>query len=235
MDMYSGVLKDAWRMPKLPQKTRYLTLEEFRLVYDHMDPGREIVTERGGRPFRFSFAPGTVVYRQRSDARDLLLALALCGGRWSEVARLTWDRIDLDKGVIRLWGSKTQKERLVGIPDMLSTMLSRRLETRKPGQPLVFPTLSGIARASTSSSIQKAFGKTGLNSAERIGESGRATIHSLRHTFASLLAQNGADLGAIQDALGHTSLTMTRRYAHLLKTESAAKLAGVLNDALKGA
>lgn len=232
MDMYSGVLKDAWRMPRLPQKTRYLTLEEFRLVYEHMAPGRTVHTERKGLPFTVRFGENTVVWRQRQDAQDLFVALALCGGRWSEVASLTWDRIDLDKGVIRLWGNKTQRERLVGIPDMLSTMLSRRLQTRKPGQPLVFPTLSGKARASTSSSIQKAFGALGLNSSERIGESGRATVHSLRHTFASLLAQNGADLGAIQDALGHTSLTMTRRYAHLLKTESAAKLAGILNGAL---
>ena len=53
MDMYSGVLKDAWRMPRLPTKTRYLTLEEFRLVHDEMSPDKEIVTERGGVPFRF--------------------------------------------------------------------------------------------------------------------------------------------------------------------------------------
>ena len=180
----------------------------------------------------FRFRRDTVVWRQRQDAQDLFVALALCGGRWSEVASLTWDRIDLDKGVIRLWGNKTQRERLVGIPDMLSTMLSRRLQTRKPGQPLVFPTLSGRARSSTCASIGAAFLATGLNSPERLHESGRATVHSLRHTFASLLAQNGADLGAIQDALGHTSLTMTRRYAHLLKTESAAKLATILNGAL---
>jgi hypothetical protein len=58
---------------------------------------------------------------------------------------------------------------------------------------------------------------------------GTATVHSLRHTFVSLLAQNGASLADIQDALGHASLTMTRRYTHLTKMESAAKLARILD------
>jgi site-specific recombinase XerD len=61
-----------------------------------------------------------------------------------------------------------------------------------------------------------------------VAENGRATVHSLRHTFASLLLQNGGTLPEIQQAIGHTTLNMTRRYAHLETKASAAKLARIL-------
>lgn len=69
----------------------------------------------------------------------------------------------------------------------------------------------------------------GLNEPDTVAKYGRATIHSLRHTFASWLIQNGADLGEVADALGHASLNMTRRYAHLSKGATVAKLGGILN------
>lgn len=223
-DMINGTLKDAWRLPKLPTKTRYLSVDEFRQVYERLDPSRPV----DGR------TPGATdtLYRQRSDARDLLVALVMCGGRWSEVSGLLWSRIDLTKGVIRLWGNKTQQERIVGIPEMLLETLKRRHEERKAGQQLVFPTSTGQARAGSCRVLSRAIDACGLNTPERIAESGRATIHSLRHTYASLLAQNGASLAELQNALGHTSLAMTLRYAHLMKAESAGRLAGIMSKVM---
>jgi integrase len=61
----------------------------------------------------------------------------------------------------------------------------------------------------------------------------RGTFHSLRHTYASLLLQHGASLADIQAALGHTTLAMTMRYAHLLQAESASKLATIMNKVFK--
>jgi integrase len=235
MEMFSGTIKDAWRMPRLPMKTRYLSMEEFQLVYAHLDPERPIEGASRGQPVSYTLPPDSRAYRQRRDAQDLLVALAMCGGRWSEVLSLLWERVDTERKVIRLWGNKTQRERLVGMPALLHRMLVRRLQERKTGQPLVFPSLGGKLRTSSSRSIQRAIDACGLNTAARVQENGRATIHSLRHTFASLLAQNGASLAEISDALGHTSLAMTRRYAHLNKTESAARLAGILDGAMRPA
>lgn len=225
-DMINGVLRDAWRLPKLPTKTRYLTVDEFRLVHSFLEPARP--TSKGKVP-----AVDGQLFRQRQDAQDLLVALVMCGGRWSEVSGLLWSRIDLDKGVIRLWGNKTQQDRLVGIPDMMLEMLTRRHTERRPGQPLVFPTTLGAKRAGSCRVISRAIEACGLNSPERVVESGRATVHSLRHTYASLLLQNGATLADIQDALGHTSLAMTRRYAHLSKAESAGRLAGIMSKVIE--
>lgn len=55
-------------------------------------------------------------------------------------------------------------------------------------------------------------------------------MHSLRHTFASWLVQNGAELHEVSGALGHPSLTMTQRYAHLSKGATVAKLDGILTN-----
>ena len=70
----------------------------------------------------------------------------------------------------------------------------------------------------------------GLNAPDTVAKYGRATVHSLRHTFASWLIQNGADLGEVAGALSHASLNMTKRYAHLSKGATLAKLGGILND-----
>ena len=136
-----------------------------------------------------------------------------------------------------LWGSKTSgkknSERLVGMPDLLHSMLSRRWAERNVKHDLVFPSLSGTMQEASSRSIHRAMEACGLNTPEKVAEMGRATIHSLRHTFASLLLQNGASLADIQSALGHSTLAMTMRYAHLLQAESANKLATIMNGVMK--
>ena len=223
LDMINGVIRDAWRLPKLPTKTRFLSVAEFHEVYAFMDPARPVA----GRPVD----PASQLYRQRQDAQDLLVALVMCGGRWSEVSGLQWSRIALEQGVIRLWGNKTEKERLVGIPAMMLEMLRRRAQTGHAR--LVFSSTNGTIRAGSCRAIGRAINACGLNATEAVvAQNGRATVHSLRHTYASLLLQNGASLSDIQDALGHSSMAMTRRYAHLCKGESVAKLAGIMSTVL---
>lgn len=53
-------------------------------------------------------------------------------------------------------------------------------------------------------------------------------------TFASWLLQNGADLSAVQDMLGHASPNMTRRYAHLEKAKTAKRMGEILSVVAKG-
>jgi len=74
----------------------------------------------------------------------------------------------------------------------------------------------------------------GHNAPENVQRHGRATVHSLRHTFASWLLQNGAGLAEVQDMLGHSDLQMTRRYAHLENATVAARMAEKL-DGIVGA
>ena len=56
-----------------------------------------------------------------------------------------------------------------------------------------------------------------------------ATLRPLT-TFASWLLQNGADLSAVQDMLGHKTIAMTRRYAHLEKSRTAKRMGSILSN-----
>src|SRR4051794_13734081 len=64
----------------------------------------------------------------------------------------------------------------------------------------------------------------GLNAPELVAKYGR------RHTFASWLVQTGAELHEVSGALGHSSVAMTQRYAHLSKGATVAKLGGILTN-----
>ena len=102
------------------------------------------------------------------------------------------------------------------------------------GQPeLAFPNSKGMERGASCRAISRALNACGLNDNEdRVSEEGTATVHTLRHTFASWLLQNGASLADLQDALGHASLAMTRRYAHLLRAESPTTVAGIMDKVM---
>ncbi len=220
---------DDWRIPTPPQKTRYLTREEWQAVFNRLDPARDVEQTRGGSTVTYKVSGVQAAGMQ--DAQDLFVALTLCGGRWSEVARLTWDRVDWDTRTIRLWGSKTEAERLAPLPDQLYAVLRRRYERRGEGQALIFPGRDGRGpRPQASRAIVRAMTACGLNTPDKVKQSGRATAHSLRHTFASWLIQSGADLSEVKDALGHSTLQMTLRYAHLSKGATVAKLGGILSS-----
>lgn len=230
--LVDSTARNPWRFPKLTPKTRYLSREEWQLVYDRLDPHADMEQSRGGKRCAPYKATGRTL-QSRQDAQDLLVALTLCGGRWSEVAGLTWDRVGApDFTVVRLWGSKTQEERLAPLPAPMRDMLVRRWRyaCEDGTAALVFPGRGGAERWACRA-ISRAMMRTGLNTVENVARHGRATVHSLRHTFASWLIQNGANLNDVQHALGHSSPAMTQRYAHLSKADNAARLGRILEGA----
>lgn len=231
----------SWQMPRLVAKTRYLSWAEWKLVYEQLDPARPIVipdhtfkTARGvhTRTGRVQYAkPGTLQYDRMQTNQDLLVALTLTGGRWSEIRNLTWDRIDTAGWErITLWGSKTQAERQVPLPALFKDVLRRRWSERGHGVSLVFPGADGSSvMNATSNAIKEAIDRAGLNGPHIVAQQGAATVHSLRHTFASLLIQSGAGLSDVKDALGHKSITTTMRYAHLDKAQSIERMAKMID------
>jgi integrase len=207
-----------WPVPEVGRKTRYLSPEEFHRVIAYLDPDRAVGIVSSSASHRAA----------RTEIRDLVITLAYTGGRWSEIAKLRWDQVDLAAGTIKLWAGEVQRERVVPISDPFRAVLARRL----PGAgavPWVFPGPGGRPRAQPTKAIGLAMDACGLNPPDMVERHGRATIHSLRHTFATWLIQNGADLGEVSHALGHANLNMTQRYAHLSKSATLAKLGGILN------
>ena len=211
-------------------KLRYLSPAEWERLFRHRDPEAPVTmrSHHTGRTVRY--APRPTLVTQKRDAQDLMVALTLTGGRWSEVSKLTWEQVDTAGWqTIRLWGRKTSQERIVGIPSQIAGVLKRR-HAERSGSTLVFPGVDGRRRSGSSKAILRAMDAAGLNDPDTVATYGRATIHSLRHTYASWLLQRGADLAEVQQLLGHSTLQMTRRYAHLGRKATAAKAARLLDE-----
>ena len=225
------LLAGSWRLPPRTMKTRYLSVEEYRAVILAMDPERTLANGK---------KPGVAMVQQRTAARDLAVILAMTGMRWTEAAKMTWGQVDLVNNNIRVWGFKGQRERVAPLPTVAVAVIHRRLQdmhARGVALEAHSPVFSSAAsrestgfRSSASCKpILQAMEECGLNNPVSVARYGRATAHSLRHTFASLLLQNGAALAEVQEALGHATMHMTRRYAHLSQGAASARLGSILD------
>jgi integrase/recombinase XerD len=151
-----------------------------------------------------------------TDARGVrdraILELAYGSGlRASELSSLTLQQIDLENGFVRVRG-KGSKERVVPVGGAARAAIEAYVVSARPklvkaktGSALF---LSGRGRAISRKTIWWLVGKA----AERAGLRKHVKTHLLRHSFATHLLSGGADLRAIQEMLGHASITTTQIY-----------------------
>ncbi len=145
-----------------------------------------------------------------------ILEVFYAGGlRLSELAGLDLGDLDLDQGVLRVWG-KGGKERLafLGKParEALAAYLARRraLLARTGATEAAPLFLNRRGGRLTSRSVARLVGKW----ARLAGLSQALTPHGLRHSFATHLLEGRADLRTVQELLGHASISSTQRYLH---------------------
>jgi integrase/recombinase XerC len=153
--------------------------------------------------------------------RAIVELLYSSGLRVSELVGLDWAHVDTDAESVRVFG-KGRKERIVPVGrPALRALAAYRIASAASGRSGV---ASGGGRASGGAVFQNARGgrltmrSVGRLIARHVARSGtpkRATPHALRHTFATHLLGGGADLRAIQEMLGHASLSTTQRYTHV--------------------
>jgi integrase len=122
------------------------------------------------------------------------------GARWSEAEQLRTTQVL--NGLIQFSNSKSGKNRSVPIRKELENLLREHHKKQGTGDRFFDDTANRWA-------FREAIKKTSLNLPE-----GQMT-HVMRHTFASHFMMNGGNILALQKLLGHQSLTMTMRYAHL--------------------
>lgn len=147
--------------------------------------------------------------------KAMLEVLYGCGLRVSELVGLKLSNLHLQLGFIKVEG-KGNKERLVPIGNQTIKILQlytdgdRRQQKIKPGhEDFVFLNRRGnsLSRVMVFLIIK--------DLASRAGIKKRISPHTLRHSFASHLVEGGADLRAVQDMLGHESITTTEIYTHI--------------------
>jgi integrase len=216
------VADPAPRFPleKAPEKRRVLTPEQFHAVLALLDPAKPIPTRGGGT---YVPPPGSRAYCERSEVRDLFIVLCLTGARWGEVAKMTWDMVEDE--ALRIYGWKTGRARLVPLADLTREVIARR----RPDGLYVFPGKGGRVRSGPSRAIRRALDLAGVNAPHIVARDGKATVHTLRHTFATWILRDTGDLAATQDLLGHSDPATTRIYTRLAGSDAAVRTVGVLN------
>jgi integrase/recombinase XerC len=146
--------------------------------------------------------------------RAILELLYAAGLRVSELVGLDWTDVDLSARVVRVMG-KGSKERMVPFGRPAAEALRRWLdawETVRDANDDAAPVfLNHRGSRLTDRSVRRVIDKWVEAAAVARG----VHPHTLRHTFATHLLENGADLRAIQELLGHSSLSTTQRYTHL--------------------
>ena len=156
---------------------------------------------------------GAVDVSSWSGLRDraLLEVLYGCGLRVSEAVELKVQNLYLDEGFVRIIG-KGNKERLVPIGEAASDALTAYLEER----PAEFSACGNvfINRYGTPFSRVSIF-KTVRKMAQAAGVHKDISPHTLRHSFATHLIENGADIRFVQDMLGHECVSTTEIYTHI--------------------
>ena len=146
----------------------------------------------------------------------LILELFYATGiRISELINITIEDIRIEEGIIHIMG-KGGKERIVMIGEETAQSLRNYLDEMDNRQQSIKSYLFPALRVSTKRSISP---KTVFNIVKKylkiISNDEKLSPHSLRHTFATHMLDNGADLMAIKDMLGHNSLSSTQIYTHL--------------------
>ncbi len=189
----------------------------------HNDPARLLATPRRERRLptvltvddaqRLMDAPGRERETDRESGlrdRAVLETLYSTGIRAGELVGINRDDINASDRLVRVRG-KGRKERIVPIGrkaiDAIEEYLARARTAA--GEPAVFTNPSG--KRLTVRSVQRILEKY----RKELGLSQNASPHALRHSFATHLLESGADLRAIQELLGHASLSTTQRYTHV--------------------
>ncbi len=159
----------------------------------------------------------------RQGKRDyaILQMLYSTGLRVSELVALDRNSVDLVRKEFMVRG-KGKKQRIVFLTDLSATALQQYLDLRDDNFDALFLSggrgrkqdqdiLKGEKKRLTARSVQNIVGKY----ARKAGVIKKVSPHTLRHSFATTLLRNGADIRSVQEMLGHASITTTQIYTHI--------------------
>lgn len=195
---------------------------------DTISPDRIDLAKQGDRTVHFLEPDELTRIMQTPDhtsdvgLRDLgiLHTLFSTGLRVSELTALNRDQINLDRGEFTVIG-KGQKERLVFLSNDAKRYLTNYFNTRADSDPAVFIRYKDPLKADnadkkrsqrlTPRSVERIVAAT----AKKAGITKTVTPHTLRHSFATDLLMNGANIRDVQAMLGHASLNTTQIYTHV--------------------
>lgn len=142
--------------------------------------------------------------------RTIFIVIYAAGLRISEVVKLVPADINSERRVMHVRQAKGHKDRYVMLSEQLLAILRRYWRQRRPTGGVLFPG-PNPSRSITVRSVQRAF----RDAADRAGLDQNVTPHTLRHSFATHLLEQGVDVRVIQQLLGHSNINSTTRYTRV--------------------
>jgi integrase/recombinase XerD len=169
--------------------------------------------------------------------RTCLSVIYACGLRVTEGVSLSVPQIDSARMLLHIQAGKGNKDRYVPLPQRALQLLRMQWLTHR--HPVfLFPAVdpaSGTVHTATQPMIVDGVQRAFRAAVQEAGMHKHATVHTLRHSWATHLLEAGVSVRMIQQWLGHTSLTTTNRYTHLTRSaeqRAVETLEHILGDLL---
>lgn len=154
--------------------------------------------------------------------RTMLWLIYAAGLRRSELINLRINDIDSNRMVVNIRGGKGKKDRITLLSEKVLVLLRDYFRRYRPR---VWLFEGALGEPYSASSLQKVFSAA----LRKSGVRKEATLHTLRHSFATHLLENGTDIRYIQALLGHNSSKTTEIYTHVT-TKAFGKIRSPLDD-----
>ncbi len=153
----------------------------------------------------------------------MLILTYACGFRVSELISLKIGDLNFEEMIGHIRQAKGKKDRVFNIPQRLSKQLSKQVENQKElNQEYLFSGPNGkLSGRNIQKIVRKATNLAGINK--------EVHPHTLRHSFATHLLENGTDIRMIQELLGHADLSTTQIYTHI-STEELKKISSPFDN-----
>ncbi len=191
-----------------------LTADKVELARTHRSQVTFLTPEELGRIFT---QPDTKTIAGLRD-RAILELLFSSGLRVSELVGLNKDHINLKRREFTVRG-KGQKDRPIFISDAAADWIQNYLDGRNDNSIALFTRVGGTKTASTSGDYSRLTARSVQRMVSRYallaGVTKHVSPHTLRHSFATDLLMNGADLRSVQAMLGHSNISTTQIYTHV--------------------
>lgn len=189
-------------------------LEQTPVIEMHVDRGEKKLPQiLSGREIELLLQQPVLTDAKGYRDKAMLETMYATGIRVSELIELNVDDVNLDAGIIKCGGSKPRMIplypaalRALGayLKDVRSAMLA------EPGERALFVNVSGVRMS------RQGFWKILKHYQSTAHIDKEITPHTLRHSFAVHLLENGADLGSLQELMGHSDISSTQMYTHMI-------------------
>lgn len=159
-------------------------------------------------------------------SKIMISLMYACGFRVSELVNLKIDDLDFNEKTGKVRQGKGKKDRVFNIPEFLLEDLKTQVEKQKKNKEIYL--FTGANGNLSERNLQKIVSKA----AKRAGINKEVHCHTLRHSFATHLLENGTDIRKIQELLGHADLSTTQIYTHI-STEELKKIKSPIDELMK--